>query len=211
MTVASCTFPVSPPAAPSFAIGRESVAETSVGGDTSIRYNTDWIPVRNCQEVRVLEYQYRRNTVPRHPIAFRCPLRGWVTRERLPFHEARLWVVAANRIREEYRGLERDNSYVSEMEIELLAGFLFYGMDDVVSQYPLGPFDADFYFEAARLVVEVDGREWHEPSRDVIRDAILLRDFSVETLRFSGHEVFRDPLDCVRKTARVWVRRKRAA
>jgi len=46
-----------------------------------------------------------------------------VTRDRLPYDDARAHLVIANYEREQRRGLEPGSSVVSEMEIVLLGGF----------------------------------------------------------------------------------------
>ena len=65
-------------------------------------------------------------------------------------------------------------------------------------QHPAGPFTLDFYCDAAKLCVEVDG-EAHDrgdrPERDVRRDA-WLADRGVETVRVPAAAVLRD-LDAV--------------
>jgi very-short-patch-repair endonuclease len=59
-------------------------------------------------------------------------------------------------------------------------------------QHPAGPYSLDFYCDAAKLCIEVDG-EGHghgeRPVRDVRRDAWLAAN-GVETLRIPAVEVF---------------------
>jgi very-short-patch-repair endonuclease len=61
-------------------------------------------------------------------------------------------------------------------------------------QHPIGPYVLDFYCDAVRLAVEVDG-EIHafgsQPARDAARDAWLLRR-GVETLRLPARLIFTD-------------------
>ncbi len=58
-------------------------------------------------------------------------------------------------------------------------------------QHPAGPYDLDFYCDAAKLCVEVDG-EAHDrgerPQRDARRDAWLAEN-GIETLRIPATEV----------------------
>ena len=65
-------------------------------------------------------------------------------------------------------------------------------------QHPLGPYVADFYCAAAKLLVEVDG-DAHDmgdrPERDARRDA-WLREQGLCVLRFLAADVMRD-LDSV--------------
>ncbi len=62
-------------------------------------------------------------------------------------------------------------------------------------QHPAGPYSLDFYCDAARLCVEVDG-EVHErgdnPARDALRDMWLARR-GVETLRIAARDVLSNP------------------
>jgi len=72
-------------------------------------------------------------------------------------------------------------------------------------QHPLGPYVLDFYCDAARLAVEVDGQTHAlgaSPARDQERDA-WLRMRGVRTLRLPAHEV-RDNLDGVARTIEDW-------
>lgn len=61
-------------------------------------------------------------------------------------------------------------------------------------QHPVGPYVVDFYFPAARLVVEVDG-ESHamgdRPARDARRDR-WLREQGLCVLRFNAADVMKD-------------------
>ncbi|HEX8584196.1 MAG TPA: DUF559 domain-containing protein [Allosphingosinicella sp.] len=61
-------------------------------------------------------------------------------------------------------------------------------------QHPAGPYDLDFYCDAAKLCVEVDG-EAHErgdrPLRDARRDAWLAR-HNITTLRIPAAEMLKN-------------------
>lgn len=61
-------------------------------------------------------------------------------------------------------------------------------------QHPLGPYIADFYCPAARLVVEIDG-EGHtmgkQPAHDARRDAWLRRQ-GLGVIRFAAGDVMKD-------------------
>ena len=66
-------------------------------------------------------------------------------------------------------------------------------------QHPLGPYVLDFYCDAAKLAVEVDGMAHgtaDRPARDDRRDA-WLADKGVRTLRIAAREVLRSPGDAV--------------
>ncbi len=58
-------------------------------------------------------------------------------------------------------------------------------------QVPVGPYIVDFLCVAARLIVEADGSQHAENSRDGVRDAYLLRE-GWRVLRFWNHEVIRN-------------------
>ncbi|WP_168077429.1 DUF559 domain-containing protein [Caulobacter sp. SSI4214] len=62
-------------------------------------------------------------------------------------------------------------------------------------QHPLGPYILDFYCEALRLAVEVDG-EWHcfydQPRRDAARDAWLAAR-GIRTLRIPARDILASP------------------
>ena len=67
-------------------------------------------------------------------------------------------------------------------------------------QHPFGPYVLDFYCDAVKLDVEVDGQGHgfgDRPQRDARRDAYL-RSKGVRTLRISASTVLRDVNDAVR-------------
>jgi len=66
-------------------------------------------------------------------------------------------------------------------------------------QHPLGPYVLDFYCDAARLCVEVDGASHGagaRPLRDEFRDG-WLAEHGVKTLRLSAELVLQDVDDAV--------------
>ena len=65
-------------------------------------------------------------------------------------------------------------------------------------QHPIGPYILDFYCEAVRLAVEIDG-EGHlhgDPTRDERRDSWVAAQ-GVSTLRFIARDVLASPEDIV--------------
>ena len=66
-------------------------------------------------------------------------------------------------------------------------------------QHPLGPYILDFYCEAVRLAVEIDG-EGHlhgdQPARDERRESWVAAQ-GVSTLRFTARDVLASPEDIV--------------
>jgi ATP-dependent DNA helicase Rep len=64
-----------------------------------------------------------------------------------------------------------------------------------LAQYGVGPYRADLAFPQQRLLVECDGRDWHDAERDRRRDAHLdSRGWSV--VRFSGSRITRESNAC---------------
>ena len=60
-----------------------------------------------------------------------------------------------------------------------------------VAQQPIGPYVADIAFPAQRVIVECDGRSYHDKDRDANRDRHL-SGHGWETHRFSGSEIWHD-------------------
>ena len=60
-------------------------------------------------------------------------------------------------------------------------------------QHAVGPYVMDFYSAAARLCVEVDGASHEMTSQhDGQRDAVLLREFGIVTLRVAASNVLKN-------------------
>lgn len=62
-------------------------------------------------------------------------------------------------------------------------------------QYPIGPYRADFYLPAHRLVIEADGAAWHSSPRQRSRDArrdVFMRARGLRIARLTGREICRD-------------------
>lgn len=85
----------------------------------------------------------------------------------------------------------------------------------VVPQLPIGRYRADFALaismgaEVKFVVIECDGREFHNHRRDKSRDReILKNDRILEICRLTGEEIFQDPCVAARKAsesvARTW-------
>jgi very-short-patch-repair endonuclease len=61
-------------------------------------------------------------------------------------------------------------------------------------QHPAGPFIADFYCDAAQLIIEIDGvahSMGRQPEHDEQRDAYFAR-IGIQTLRISAEDVLKD-------------------
>lgn len=148
------------------------------------------------------------------PQAFRCPDHGWVTINRLDIKGAHAAIWRVNRVRLEARGVageelaDETTKVTSHSEADLLAAFWFYKMRPEL-QKPIGRYFADFCFPTERLVVEVDGRDWHDWKRDLTRDRAL-RKLGYRTKRFYASEVWRDPMNCAQQVRRELERLRRA-
>jgi DNA helicase-2/ATP-dependent DNA helicase PcrA len=71
-----------------------------------------------------------------------------------------------------------------------------------LAQYGVGPFRADFAFPDQRLIVECDGRQWHDQARDARRDEALgTRGWRV--VHFTGSEITRSPDDVAQAVAQL--------
>ncbi len=120
-----------------------------------------------------------------------CNFRGPISLRTLPVPEARAAVEDANRHRAQRRLLK--NSPVSEAEVELLAALLYYGEWPEL-QYPVGPYDADFFFPRYSTAVEVDGKEHaNRKTQDERRDWYFSTQ-GIHTVRVPAKDVWRDPL-----------------
>lgn len=124
---------------------------------------------------------------------------GWGFMERvyvnqLPWAEATDLIDAALDEQAKRRGRARQQ--VSPMEVALCAAFLYYDMLPA-SQYPIGAFDTDFAFPLERLMVEVDGRDFHGTERDKIRDSIMQQN-GWKVVRVQARHVYQDALLCAR-------------
>lgn len=78
------------------------------------------------------------------------------------------------------------------------------------AQYGIGPYRADFAFPDWRLIVECDGRQWHDPERDRRRDIALRRE-GWEPLHLTGSEITRDPAACAARVMREVAARRATA
>jgi DNA helicase II / ATP-dependent DNA helicase PcrA len=70
------------------------------------------------------------------------------------------------------------------------------------AQFGIGRYRADFAFPSHRLIVEADGRDWHDAQRDAARD-VHLEQLGWSTIRFTGSEIYRDPPGVARQVAQA--------
>lgn len=139
----------------------------------------------------------------------RCPHRGEVPRERLPYEEAQRQVAGANIERTRRRQLTQP-SPISEAEIVMLSGLLFYGEKPLL-QIPVGPYDLDFLIADYHAAIEVDGRDFHDPEKDAIRDRRVLEIAGIRTYRVTARDALHDPLWTCRRVCRAIVHDRRQA
>jgi very-short-patch-repair endonuclease len=137
----------------------------------------------------------------------RCPHRGEVRWEQLPYEEAQRQVARANVERTARRGLD-EPSPISEAEIVMLAGLLYYGETPLL-QHPVGPYDLDFFIADFDAAIEVDGRDFHNPFRDALRDRRVLELAGIRTYRVPARDAFLDPLWACRRVCRAIVHDRR--
>lgn len=99
----------------------------------------------------------------------------------------------------------------SPAELDLIAALLYIGGKGFTLQHPLGPYDADIYFEPELLVVEVDGAEHHSQrtQQDRRRDLYLKMRFRIETVRIPASHVWQDPIRQAKHVAANVGRRRR--
>lgn len=66
-------------------------------------------------------------------------------------------------------------------------------------QVALAPFVADFLVEndGAQLIVEADGKDFHEASRDADRDRVLRERYDLRTVRLTGRQIVHAPGACL--------------
>jgi superfamily I DNA/RNA helicase/very-short-patch-repair endonuclease len=76
---------------------------------------------------------------------------------------------------------------------------------NVGCQVTLEPFIADFIISAQgiRLVVEADGAAFHDPENDRIRDQRIKDEYGLETVRFSGSDIFANAENCAKQVQRI--------
>jgi len=87
---------------------------------------------------------------------------------------------------------------ISLPEAQLAAVLRLWGIDGWIQQRQFGDYFVDFYFPLGKLVVEIDGKEFHDAERDSLRDAKLLEHELVEkVLRIKAKHVLFDAGMCL--------------
>jgi len=87
----------------------------------------------------------------------------------------------------------------SPIEARMLSAFQYYEMSPE-TQYAIGPYRADFAFPGSKVVVECDGHEYHDRTKeqaahDRKRDRYMQMDGWM-VLRFTGAEIHADAVAC---------------
>lgn len=71
-----------------------------------------------------------------------------------------------------------------------------------IPQHQISSYRVDFAFPTKKLVVELDGHEWHSSKEQRTRDAKRDRDLDElgwKVLRFTGTEIYKDVASCVKE------------
>jgi very-short-patch-repair endonuclease len=86
------------------------------------------------------------------------------------------------------------------------------GLPEPRTNYPVAGFDADFCWPEQRLIVEVDGHNFHSDRRTIERDHrrdVVHRDAGHEVIRFTGRQRDEEPVYVAAVVARAYDRLSR--
>ena len=72
----------------------------------------------------------------------------------------------------------------------------------LVSQYPVPPYVIDFAIPNKKTLIEIDGKDFHDPIRDAKKDAYLQAQ-GWNVIRLTGAQVYADPVLCVLKIQEI--------
>jgi very-short-patch-repair endonuclease len=101
----------------------------------------------------------------------------------------------------------------SPAERVLLAAFTVWGHTRPQVQFPVGKYRVDFAFPDVKLVVEVDGADFHASKeargRDNERDRCLMLD-GWRVVRFTGSQVWQNAIACAANAQDVYLSLKSA-
>jgi DNA helicase-2/ATP-dependent DNA helicase PcrA len=90
---------------------------------------------------------------------------------------------------------------MTPIEVDLLSALRERGLRPV-PQFGISRMRVDFAFPESGLVVEADGREWHDRLRDARRDAVL-HDLGWVVARFTGAQINRNAADVAAEVDRI--------
>ncbi len=77
----------------------------------------------------------------------------------------------------------------------------------VVMQYPVGPYFLDFACPHQKVAIEADGRGFHSPEMDQIRDQVLWSEYGWKVYRVTGRQCHRSsysPADFIDRHGERW-------
>jgi very-short-patch-repair endonuclease len=122
----------------------------------------------------------------------------------------RAGVAAVRAILGQPRGPKRTRSGGERAMLRLIRAA---GLPEPRTNYPVAGFNADFCWPEARLIVEVDGHNFHSDRRTIERDHrrdVVHKDAGYEVIRFTGRQRDDEPLYVVAVIARAHDRLSRA-
>ncbi len=79
------------------------------------------------------------------------------------------------------------------------------GEGEVIKQFPIGPYIADFYLPSFRIVVEADGRQ-HYTEKGLNHDrerGEYLEEMGIRTIRFSNREIIESTKEVILKIVKA--------
>ena len=81
---------------------------------------------------------------------------------------------------------------------------------EIIPQHPIGNYRADFAIPACRIVIEVDGHDYHSSKAQLTADSKRQRDITLvgwTVIRFTGREIYADADACAREVEAIILRR----
>ena len=84
-------------------------------------------------------------------------------------------------------------SYMSPIEVNMWSDIRSYGLF-FYPQVPIGNFFVDFANPLEKIVIEVDGKQWHDIEKDALRDKEL-KEMGWRVVRLPGSETFWEEIE----------------
>jgi very-short-patch-repair endonuclease len=89
--------------------------------------------------------------------------------------------------------------HLSPAEVNLAAALYDAGINEFEQQKKIGRYIVDFWFPAAKLVIEIDGRRYHtDAEREHRRSERLLELGAKRVIHITAASTFSEPDECVR-------------
>lgn len=150
------------------------------------------------------KYAPRRHLSTLRPTEYYDQELGWITYSQLDRETAENAIRAA--LDESLGDPVEADKQLSRSEIDLLSAMLLLGLKPEL-QAQVGRYRADFLFRREHVVVEVDGRKWHDWEHDRQRDRYMRLDHDLIVKRYPASRVWADPLACARDVQRTvaWI------